>query len=162
MKIYIGADHAGFELKAALIDAMREKGYVVEDCGAHLYDADDDYPDIIKETIRKFLVDVQSQADSRAIVIGASGQGEAIVANRFKGVRCALYYGAPRGPQTDSSGHELGMIASSRAHNDCNALSLAARFMTPEEGVRAVLEWLKTPYMPEDRHTRRIWKIDSA
>lgn len=162
MKVYIGADHAGFEMKAAIIDALRAKGIAVEDCGAHLYDPEDDYPEIVKETMRKFLVDVREQADSRAIVIGASGQGEAIVANRFKGVRCALYYGAPRGAQTDASGHELSMIESTRAHNDANVLSLAARFMTPEEAVRAVEHWLSVPYSAEDRHTRRIWKIDSA
>lgn len=162
MKIYIGADHAGFELRAYLIDMLRERGYAVEDCGAHLYDADDDYPLIIRDTMKRFLADVKQGADARAIVIGASGQGEAIVANRFKGVRCALYYGAPRGPQTDSSGRELSMLSSSRAHNDANALALAARFMTPEEALRAVELWLKEPFTPEDRHTRRIWQIDSA
>jgi ribose 5-phosphate isomerase B len=162
MKVYIGADHAGYELKAHLIDGLRERGYAVEDCGAHLYEPDDDYPEIIRTTIKKLLVDLRENADSRAVVIGASGQGEAIVANRFKGIRCALYYGAPRGPQTDSSGHELSMIESTRAHNDCNALSLAARFMTPEEALRSVESWLKTPHSSEDRHTRRIWQIDSA
>lgn len=162
MKVFIGADHAGFEMKAFLIDSLRAKGYAVEDCGAHLYDTDDDYPEIIKTTIKKFLVDLKEEAEARAIVIGASGQGEAIVANRFKGVRCALYYGAPRGPQTDTSGHELSMIESTRAHNDANVLSLAARFMTPEEALRAAELWLKAPYSAEDRHTRRIWQIDSA
>ncbi len=162
MKIYIGSDHAGFEMKAALIDGLRAKDYVVEDCGAHLYDPDDDYPAIIKNTMKRLLVDVKDEADSRGIIIGASGQGEAIVANRFKGVRCAVYYGAPRGPQTDSSGHDLNMLESSRAHNDANVLSLAARFMTPEEALRAVELWIKTPYSAEDRHTRRIWQIDSA
>ncbi len=162
MKIYVGADHAGFELKAALIEALREKDYIVEDCGAHLYEADDDYPPIIQNTIKRFLVDVKENADSRAIVIGASGQGEAMVANRFSGIRCALFYGAPHGTQTDESGRELGMIESTRAHNDANVLSLGARFMTTEEAIRSVLLWLKTPYVHVDRHTRRIWEIDAS
>ena len=162
MKVYIGADHAGFELKAFIVDSLRAKGVAIEDCGSHIYDPSDDYPDIIRSTIKKFLVDVNEEADSRAIVIGASGQGEAIVANRFKGVRCALYYGAPRGTQTDSSGHELSMIESTRAHNESNVLALAARFMTPEEALRAVEIWLKTPFSGEDRHTKRVWQIDSA
>ena len=94
MKIYFAADHAGFELKnALLVYARDELGHEVEDCGALTLDNDDDYPVFISSAARKLSEDVARGVESRAIVIGASGQGEAIVANRFKGVRCVLYYG---------------------------------------------------------------------
>ncbi len=97
--------------------------------------------------------------DSRGVVIGASGQGEAIVANRFKGVRCALYYGSA-GSQTDAGGKTLDMIASTREHNDANCLSLGARFLDVEEGRRVLERWLETPFSGQERHARRIKQID--
>src|SRR3989344_6650134 len=99
MKVYFAADHAGFEIKNALVEYARGLGYEVEDCGAFVNDPADDYPGIIASAARKLSADVAAGKDSRAVVAGASGQGEAMVANRFKGVRCALYYGQAAGEQ---------------------------------------------------------------
>jgi ribose 5-phosphate isomerase B len=163
MKIYFAADHAGFELKNALIAYARDElNAEVEDCGALAYDKDDDYPQFIAIAARKLSADVAAGMDSRAVVIGASGQGEAIVANRFKGVRCALYYGAPAGVQKDMSGRELDMLSSTREHNNANALSLGARFLSLDEAKSAVKNWLFTTFPGEERHARRIRAIDAA
>lgn len=160
MKVYFAADHAGFESKNALVEYVRRLGYEVEDCGAFVNDPVDDYPEIIARAARKVSLDVAAGKDSRAIVAGASGQGEAMVANRFKGVRCALYYGGADRRQTDMSGKDLDMLASTREHNDANALSLGLRFLTLEEAQHAVQGWLSTPFSGEERHARRIRQID--
>src|SRR3989344_2700906 len=104
MKVYFASDHAGFEIKNALVEHVRTLGHDVEDCGAHSYDKDDDYPDFVGVAARKLAADVAGGLDSRAVVAGASGQGEAMAANRFKGVRCALYYGNPSRKQIDADG----------------------------------------------------------
>ncbi|OGG59224.1 hypothetical protein A3C86_00550 [Candidatus Kaiserbacteria bacterium RIFCSPHIGHO2_02_FULL_49_16] len=162
MRIYIASDHGGFELKSSLKAFLKEKpGFEIEDCGAHAFNADDDYPEIIARAARKLSADTLAGKDSRAIVVGASGQGEAIVANRFKAVRCATYYGSA-GEQKDMSGKTLDMIASTREHNNSNALSLGARFLTVEEAKRAVEKWLKTEFSGEERHARRIKQIDEV
>ena len=151
MKVYFAADHAGFELKNELINLVRgEMNLDVEDCGALSYDAADDYPAIIAAAARKLSTDVAAGKDSRAIVIGGSGTGEAIVANRFAHVRAAVYYG-------DS----LDIVKLSRAHNDANALSLAARFVSKDEAKEAVRVWLSTAFSHDERHERRISQIDS-
>jgi len=103
MKVYFASDHAGFEIKNRLVAYVRDElGYEVEDCGAFVDNPEDDYPAIIAAAAEKLSDDVASGKDSRAIVAGGSGQGEAIVANRFKGVRCALYYGDPGKDQVDA------------------------------------------------------------
>lgn len=161
MKVYFASDHAGFEIKNQLLAFVRDElGYEVEDCGAHTFDANDDYPAIIADAARKLSRDAMSGIDNRAIVAGASGQGEAIVANRFKGVRCALYYGKAMREQKDMSGKQLNMLASSREHNNANALSLGLRFLSLEEAKEAVREWLATSFSGEERHARRIKQID--
>ncbi|MDE2079078.1 MAG: RpiB/LacA/LacB family sugar-phosphate isomerase [Patescibacteria group bacterium] len=156
MKVYFASDHAGFELKAKLIEHVRELGYEAEDCGALTYDADDDYPDFIAPCAKKVAADL----GSFGIVLGASGQGEAMCANRVKGARCALYYGAPAKEQTDMDGNELDMIASTRAHNDANMLSLGGRFLLDDEAKAAVEKFLATPFSNAERHLRRIKKLD--
>ncbi|OGG51080.1 hypothetical protein A3C18_03715 [Candidatus Kaiserbacteria bacterium RIFCSPHIGHO2_02_FULL_54_11b] len=162
MKIYFAADHAGFELKNALLAFARDElGHEVEDCGAFSFEKDDDYPEFIAAAARKLSGDAAAGHESRAIVVGASGQGEAIVANRFPGVRCALYYGAPSREQTDMSGKQLGILASTREHNNANALSLGARFLPIEEAKKALAEWLEQVFSGEERHQRRIEKIDT-
>lgn len=145
MRIYIGSDHAGFEMKRELVKFLNEKGYTVFDCGPNEYDHDDDYPDYIS----KVAYAVSEEKDSRGIVIGWSGQGEAIVSNRFQGVRCAVYYGGTK-----------HIITLSREHNDSNILSLGAHFITNTEAKDAVLLWLETPFSDEERHLRRIRKIE--
>jgi ribose 5-phosphate isomerase B len=159
MKVYFAADHAGFELKQSLLNFVRGLGYETQDCGAFKLDEHDDYPDIIAAGARLLSGDESKGVDSRAIFIGASGQGEAMAANRFKGVRCALYYGAS-GTQRDLLGTELDILASSREHNDANALSLGARFIDTEEAKHVVERWLAEPFSGEARHQRRIERLD--
>ncbi|MDO8522292.1 MAG: RpiB/LacA/LacB family sugar-phosphate isomerase [bacterium] len=161
MRIYFASDHGGFELKEVLVEFVSELGYETEDCGAFTNDPSDDYPEIIARAARKLSADALAGRDSRAIVIGASGQGEAIVTNRFRGVRCATYYGSV-GEQKDMSGKTLDMISSTREHNNANALSLGARFLTEDEAKQAVKKWLKTDFSGEERHTRRIKQIDEV
>jgi len=162
MKIYFASDHAGFEIKNTLVEYVRSLGYEVDDCGAHTFDKDDDYPGILAEAGRKLSADALAGKDSRAIVAGASGQGEAIVMNRFKGVRCALYYGDPGVQQIDLSGKQLDMLISTREHNDANALSLGLRFLSLDQAKAAVARWLKAPFSGEERHMRRIRQIDEV
>jgi ribose 5-phosphate isomerase B len=103
---------------------------------------------------------VRENRESRAIVFGASGQGEAMAANRFVGVRAAVFYGAA-GTQTDASGERLGLLESTRAHNDANVLSIGARFVTEDEAREAVRVWIGTPFSEGDRHIRRNQALDS-
>lgn len=163
MKIYFAADHAGFEIKNQLLAFVRDElKHDVEDCGAFENDPADDYPDIIANAARKLSADSLAGKDSRAIVAGGSGQGEAMVANRFKGVRCALYYGKAHREQTDMSGHQLDMLASTRQHNNANALSLGLRFLSLDEAKEALKNWLAVSFSGEERHTRRIKRIDEV
>ena len=163
MRVYFAADHGGFEIKNQLFAFVRDElGHEVEDCGASTYDANDDYPAIIANAARKLSADSLAGRDSRAIVAGASGQGEAMVANRFKGVRCAVYYGKALREQTDMSGKKLDMLASSREHNNANALSLGLRFLSLEEAKEAIANWLALPHSGEGRHARRIKQIDEV
>jgi ribose 5-phosphate isomerase B len=163
MKVYFASDHAGFEIKNQLLAYVRDElDCEVEDCGAFVYDKDDDYPAIIASAASKLSVDALSGKDSRAIVAGASGQGEAIVANRFRGVRCALYYGQAAKQQTDMSGKQLDILSSTREHNDANALSLGLRFLSLDEAKAAVKEWLSVPFSGEERHARRVKQIDDV
>ena len=144
MKIHIATDHAGLELKNTIGDYLKEKGHDVTDHGAHEYDALDDYPDFIFPCAHAVAAD----KDSRGIILGGSGQGEAMVANRVKGVRAAVYYNGPN-----------EIIKLSREHNDANILSLGARFMT-EDKIYDILEmWFAEPF-GGGRHQRRIEKLD--
>ena len=153
MKIFLGADHAGFELKEELKKYLRDElGYEVSDEGAFALDPDDDYPDFVRIVAKRVAGDPTT--NSRGIILGGSGQGEAIVANRFKDVRAVVYYGLPKVS-------ELNVIKLSREHNDANVLSLGARFLTPEEAKSVVKLWLETEASPDERHTRRIKKIDN-
>ena len=145
MKIYLGTDHAGFELKEAIKSFLEEKGHDVEDKGAHWYDGEDDYPDFIRPTAEAVAAD----NDSRGIIFGGSGQGEAMCANRVKGVRAAVFYGGPQ-----------EIVKLSRQHNNANILSLGARFISEDEALEVVELWLGTTFERE-RHRRRIEKLDN-
>ena len=161
MKVYFAADHAGFRLKSELLNFVRgELGYEVEDCGALTLDPSDDYPDITARAAQKLAKDASKGLDNRAIVIGASGQGEAMAANRFRGVRCALYYGTASKNQTDINGNELDIVASTREHNNANVLSLGARFISADEARAVVKEWLNTAFSGDSRHARRTARLD--
>jgi ribose 5-phosphate isomerase B len=156
MKIYIGADHAGFELKEKLKIFLQELGHEIEDKGAFHFDKDDDYPDFVTGVAEG----VASEKGSFGVVLGGSGQGEAMCANRVHGVRTATFYGEPQVNQTDISGNVLDMIASTRMHNDANIISLGARFLTDEQAKNAIKIFLETKFSGDERHIRRIKKLN--
>lgn len=163
MRVYFAADHAGFALKNVLAALVRDElKFEVEDCGAFVLDEADDYPVFVALAARKLSADAAAGRDSRAIVLGASGQGEAMVANRFPGVRCGLYYAKPPKDQTDIGGNVLDVVRSTREHNNANALSLGARFVTEDEAKEVVRKWLATGFSGEERHVRRIAQIDEV
>ncbi len=145
-KILIATDHAGFELKEKIIVFLKTLGYEVKDFGAYSYNPKDDYPDFMIPLAEE----VSKDLEAKGIILGGSGQGEAIVANRFKKVRCAVYYGG-----------DLRIINFSREHNDANILSLGARFLSFGEAKDAIKIWLETPFSNEIRHISRIEKIDN-
>jgi ribose 5-phosphate isomerase B len=157
MKVVFGADHGGYALKEVLKPFVQSLGYAVEDCGAHALDMEDDYPIFVQAAAREVAKDPEN---TRGIVIGGSGQGEAFAANRIKGVRAVVYYGEPRRMQTDAKGKVLDMISSTREHNNSNILSLAGRFLTEDEAKDAVKRWLAAPYDAAERHERRHRMLD--
>ncbi len=146
MKIYIASDHAGFEMKRELIEFLAQKDFEVYDCGPQEYNHDDDYPDFISVAANAVSED---PVNSMGIIMGFSGQGEAMVANRFRNVRCAVFYGGTK--------HILTL---SREHNSANVLSLGAHFLTTQEAKQAVELWIHTAFSGEERHIRRIEKIE--
>lgn len=156
--VYFAADHAGFQMKEELSRFVKTLGHSVVDCGAVELDKTDDYPDVVHAAAKAVAMNPDER---RAIILGASGQGEAMVANRYRGVRAAVFYGEPNSAQIDESGKELDIISSVRAHNNTNVLSLGARFMTIEEAKTAVENWLTTKFSGEERHMRRNNKIDN-
>lgn len=160
MKVYLATDHAGFELKNKVADFLKKEGYEVEDCGPETYDKDDDYPDFISIAAQK----VSENPQDFGIVFGGSGQGEAIVANKFKNVRCALFYGPVIPPiATDITGKTSDdpyeMLRLTREHNNSNMLSIGVRFMTDADAMNAIKLFLNSKYSEEERHARRIKKI---
>jgi ribose 5-phosphate isomerase B len=155
MKIYVGADHAGFELKEYLAAFLKKEGYEVIDKGAYEYEADDDYPDFVAPVAHAVSMDPKKAV---GIILGGSGQGEAMVANRFPNVRAIVFNGQYKPKDGRKVPHEI-VIA--RKHNDANILSLGARFLDHKDAKAAVKLWLKTPFSGEVRHKRRIDKIDS-
>ena len=149
--IYLGADHAGFELKEEIKKFLLNLGLDVEDKGAMALDLNDDYPDFVAPVAKAVaLRQAHGEHNAVGIVLGGSGQGEAIVANKIKGIRSAVYYGG-----------NLDIVKLSRQHNDANVLSLGARFLTKEQALEAVKLWLATPF-EGGRHARRVQKIDST
>ncbi len=146
MKIYIGTDHAGFELKEELKLFLESLDCEVEDKGAYEFNESDDYPDFIYPVVKAVAEDIDRDLDSRGIVIGGSGQGEAIVANKVKGIRAAVVY--------DEYSAEM-----SRKHNDANIISLGNRTLAISKAKELVKLWLETPFSNDERHKRRIEKI---
>ncbi len=142
--IYIATDHAGFALKEVLKNYITELGYEVEDMGTYSEESCD-YPDFIIPAAQKVAKDLENNL---GIVLGGSGQGEAIAANKVRGIR-AVVYNAP----------QLEIIRLSKDHNNANVLSLGARFLTVDQAKEAVKLWLETPFSGEERHIRRINKI---
>ncbi len=146
MHVYFATDHAGFRLKEELMRFVRDElHFSVTDYGAYLLDTNDDYPDFVAKAAKQ----VSQSPTDRAIILGGSGQGEAIVANKYPYVRAAVYYGG-----------SLDLVRLSREHNDANVLSLGARFLATEEARDAVRLWLTTQFSNDERHIRRIQKTD--
>lgn len=145
MTIFLASDHAGFALKESVHKVLKELEYEVVDLGAEKMIPDDDYPEIIARAASKVS---EKPEQDKAIIFGWSGQGEAVVANKFAGVRAAVFYGGA-----------LDIITLSREHNDANILSLGAHFVTEDEAKEVVGLWLSTVFSGDERHVRRIAQI---
>lgn len=142
-KVYIGTDHAGFEYKEAIKEALKADGYEVIDKGNTKYEELDDYPDYIYPVAKAVAEDPDNRM---GIVLGGSGQGEAIVANKVKGIRAAIAFSE-------------FVVKACREHNNANVLSFGQRTVSKEEAIAWAKLWLKTPFTGEDRHVRRIEKV---
>jgi ribose 5-phosphate isomerase B len=145
--IYLATDHAGLALKEEIKQWLEAEQFIVVDGGAEVFDEEDDFPDFIRPVAEALAI----QTDNRvgAIIFGGSGQGEAMAANRVRGVRAVVYYGG-----------EKQIPALSRQHNDSNVLSIGARFVTSDEAKWAIWEWLHTEFLIDDKYTRRNKKLD--
>jgi len=147
-KLILAADHAGFDLKEAVKSHLSAKKIEVEDVGAKIKVPDDDYPEYMAAAALKVARDLDGS--TKAIIFGGSGQGEAIMANRYPGVRAAVWYGG-----------SLDIVKLSREHNNANVLSIGAQFVDEKQTIEAIDLWLSTPFGGEERHVRRIEQIDS-
>ncbi len=161
MKVVLASDHAGFEQLKQLQDFLESIGHECHNFGPVALRPDDDYPDFIFPAAKA----VASGGYERGIIFGRSGEGEAMAANRIKGVRCAVFYGpAVARRVVDAHGktsHDpYEIIRLVRAHNDSNMLSLGVSFLSLEDIKNVVKLWLETPFSGEDRHERRIKKLD--
>ena len=142
MRIHIGADHAGLELKAELIKHLQSKGHEVTDHGPYEYDALDDYPDFCIPAAEA----VAKDSNSLGIVIGGSGNGEQIAANKVKGIRAALAW-------------NIATAKLAREHNNANVVAVGGRMHSIEECKAIVDAYLAEPFSNDERHVRRINKI---
>ena len=139
MRVFIGTDHAGLEFKEHLKRALAEAGHDPVDCGAYTYDAEDDYPPFCFDVGER----VVTEPGTLGVVIGGSGNGEQIAANKVPGVRAALVW------NTDTA-------KLARQHNDANVVAVGARQHSVEEATELVLLFLATPFSGDERHSRRI------
>lgn len=145
MEIFIGTDHRGYSLKEKVKLWLSQWGYICHDLGAFKLDPQDDYPDFISKVAKEVS---KNPENFRGIVLGASGQGEAMAANKYKGIRAVVYYGGPE-----------EIIKLSREHNNANILSLGASFMSDRIAKKMIKLWMKTGFSGEKRHIRRLDKI---
>jgi len=143
MRVHLGSDHAGLELKEHLLNWLADHGYEAVDHGPFVFDALDDYPVFCLRAAEAVVADQQDGLDSLGVVIGGSGNGEQIAANKVKGVRAALVWS-----------EETAVLA--REHNDANVVSVGGRMHTVEDMTRFVEVFLETSYSGEERHSRRI------
>ncbi|WP_445440579.1 ribose-5-phosphate isomerase [Corynebacterium argentoratense] len=139
MRIYLGADHAGFETKNVIARHLEAKGHEVVDCGAYEYDALDDYPAFCIDAAQRVVAD----PGSLGIVLGGSGNGEQIAANKVKGARCALAWST-----------ETAKLA--REHNNAQLIGIGGRMHSEEEALAIVDAFIEQPWSEEERHQRRI------
>lgn len=145
--IYLGADHLGFELKEKLKTFLEKEGYEFEDLGNAIHDPDDDYPDFGAAVARRVA---ESPSENRGILLCATGVGMNMVANKLKGIRSAVIWEA-----------DEELIRCSRKHNDANVLSLPAEYLSEGQMKEIVKLWLETPFSGEERHVRRLKKVES-
>jgi ribose 5-phosphate isomerase B len=139
MRVYLGSDHAGYELKNHLVEWLNTHGHEAVDCGPATYDAEDDYPPFVMHAAAKTVGD----PGSLGVVIGGSGNGEIIAANKVGGVRAALAWS-----------EETARLA--REHNDANVVGIGARMHEPDDATRFLEIFLSTPFSGAERHVRRI------
>jgi ribose 5-phosphate isomerase B len=139
VRVYLGSDHAGYELKAALVAALEKAGHEPVDCGPHSYDANDDYPVYVLRAAQG----VTGDPGSLGIVIGGSGNGEQIASNKVAGIRAAVAW-------------TLETATLARQHNDANVLSLGARQYSVDEAISFALAFVATPFSEDPRHVRRL------
>ena len=161
MKLAISTDHAGFMDSQKLIEFLSSKGHQCFNFGPITYQENDDYPDFIFPAAKA----VADGSCERGIIMGGSGEGEAMAANRTKGIRCSVYYGPAKAIQAiDAEGHidndSYEIIKLSREHNDANMLSIAARFVDYSEIEKIIDLWLSIPFGADERHQRRNQKLD--
>jgi ribose 5-phosphate isomerase B len=149
MNILISSDHAGFELKNSLVEYLETLKHDVEDMGPSELDESDDYPDLIAPLASKVGVSNLDTESLLGIIIGGSGQGEAIVANRFSGVRAGVF-----------NCDNLELVTLLRQHNDANIISIGARFVSLDVAKEAVRLFIETEFTHDKRHERRIKEID--
>jgi ribose 5-phosphate isomerase B len=142
--IYLASDHKGFYLKSEITQWLDEWAMEYNDLGPFEMDDDDDYPDYIAKVGERF----QNEPEALAIVLGHSGQGEAMVANKFKGVRAVVFYGGPD-----------EIVTLSKEHNNANVLSIGASFVDVSSLKNLIKLWIETSFSGEERHQRRINKI---
>lgn len=147
MKIYIGSDHAGYDLKEDLKNYLSELRYEVEDKGPFVFNPNDDYPDFITPVAEAVA---RNPEHSLGIVLGMSGEGEQMDANKVHGIRACEYYGG-----------NMEIVKLAREHNNANILSLGAKFVSEKEAKEAVKLFLETPFSNEERHIRRINKMEN-
>ncbi len=145
MKIFIATDHRGYRLKEKIKKWLVDWHYEYEDFGAHQLNSEDDYPDFISQVAQAVS---KSPQNSKGIILGGSGQGEAMLANKYQGIRAAVYYGG-----------SPDIITLSREHNNANVLSLGASFLNEKNAKKAVKLWLETKFSQDVRHVRRLNKI---
>jgi len=163
MRIALACDHAGFEQMTQLQAFLQSQAHVCKNFGPSSFKKDDDYPDFITPAAKA----VANGDFEAGIIIGGSGQGEAIAANRIKGVRCAVFYGPAVAKNViDAEGrtsHDpYSIVKLSRQHNNSNVLSFGARFVGIEEMKNVSKLWLDTPFSGDERHQRRNHKLDSG
>ena len=146
MKIHIATDHAGFEVKSAIIEHLTSRGYEVVDHGAHHYDPDDDYPEFIIQAAEAVASDQQIGEDSLGIVLGGSGNGEQIAANKVRGIRAALAWS-----------QATAQLA--REHNDANIISIGIRQHDVSEVLSLIDTFVDTAFLGTERYARRIDQV---
>ena len=144
MNIHLATDHAGYTHKNAVSDWLVTEGYSVIDHGATVYDPEDDFPDYIARA----AMAISRNPTERAVIFGGSGQGEAMLANRFPAVRATVLY-------SDNA----DIVQLSREHNDANVLSIGARFISIDDTKKHIWNWLHTMRSDVNRHNRRIEKV---